>query len=382
MCLAVIVIESRLCAVFRINLKDAQILFDFGRCVVGVCHGDNGISFHQDGEFPERSIEVVDDASASIDVAREVVHPISLGEVDTVAAVVAFCVCCRVLIDGSHEEGVTIHELILCALTKCVGLAFFHEHGANHGLTIHGFSSSCVGIREEFALEFEIPAIECGTLATKCVRIFGIATPSVHIQFHGSEGFPLKFAHIDGNVLSSKDTIEVGGYVGLSRKTRSNECGDVETDIFPITTCLVATPDPRIALSSCPSIERDDEGASIVAIFRHDATHIGYTVESKAIPPTHPGYIGFEHTHTSRADFFHDVALQESFDAVFGVKIALCPESDFHTFATGVVTKLAEVFNVAIERFRLSVASAVSIVGEEPAQGHIIVEIAVDGCAS
>ena len=117
LCLAVIVIESRLCAAFRINLKDAEVFLDFRWCVVGICHGDDGISFHQDGEFPERSIEVVDDASASIDVAREIVHPISLGEVDTVAAVVALFVSCRVLIDGSHEEGVTIHELILCALT-------------------------------------------------------------------------------------------------------------------------------------------------------------------------------------------------------------------------------------------------------------------------
>ena len=117
LCLAVIVIESCLCATFRINLKDAEVFFDFGRCVVGICHGDDGISFHQDGEFPERSVKVVDDASASIEVASEVVHPISFGKIDAIAAVVALFVSSRVLIDGSHEEGVTIHELILCALT-------------------------------------------------------------------------------------------------------------------------------------------------------------------------------------------------------------------------------------------------------------------------
>ena len=382
LCLAVIVIESRLCAAFRINLKDAEVFLDFRWCVVGICHGDDGISFHQDGEFPERSIKVVDDASASIDVASEVVHPISFGKVDSIAAVVAFCVSCRVLIDGSHKEGVTIHELILCALTKCVGIAFFHEHGANHGLTIHSFSGCSVGIREKFALEFEIPAVECGALATECVRIFGIGTPTIHVQLHGSEGFPLIFAHIHGNVLTSEDTIHVRSDVGLSRQTSTDECWDVKTDIFPIATSLVAAPDSRIALSSCPSIERDDEGACVVAIFRHDATHIGYTVESEAITPAHPGYVGFEHAHTSGADFFHNVALQESFDAVFGVKVALCPQTDFHTFAASVVAKLTEVFNVAIERFRLSVTRTISIVGEEPTQGHIIIEIAVDGCAS
>ena len=64
------------------------------------------------------------------------------------------------------------------------------------------------------------------------------------------------------------------------------------------------------------------------------------------------------------------------------MKVALCPQSDFHTFAAGIVAKLTEVFNVAIEGLGLSVASTVSVVGEEPSQGHIIVEIAVDGCTS
>ena len=64
------------------------------------------------------------------------------------------------------------------------------------------------------------------------------------------------------------------------------------------------------------------------------------------------------------------------------MKVALCPQSDFHTFAASIVAKLTEVFNVAIEGFGLSVASTVSVVGEEPSQGHIIIEIAVDGCAS
>ena len=74
--------------------------------------------------------------------------------------------------------------------------------------------------------------------------------------------------------------------------------------------------------------------------------------------------------------------MQERFDAVFRMEIALCPQTDFHTFAAGIVAKLAEVFNVAIEGLGLSVTRTITIVREEPAQGHIIIEIAVDGCAS
>jgi len=70
----------------------------------------------------------------------------------------------------------------------------------------------------------------------------------------------LEFAHIHRNVLSSEDTIYVRSDVGLSRKSRSDEGWDVETNIFPVTTGLVTAPDSRIALSACPSIERDDEG--------------------------------------------------------------------------------------------------------------------------
>ena len=63
------------------------------------------------------------------------------------------------------------------------------------------------------------------------------------------------------------------------------------------------------------------------------------------------------------------------------MEVALRPQTYFYTLATGVLAKLAQVLNIAIECFRLAIACSITIVGEEPTQGHIVAEVAVDGGA-
>ena len=155
----------------------------------------------------------------------------------------------------------------------------------------------------------------------------------------------------------------------------------METNVFPVAACLVAAPNTGIALCACPAVERNDEGTGVVAILRHDATDVGHTVQTEGVTPADPCHVCFEHADTGVAHLLDDVALQEGFDAVFGVKIALRPQSDFHTFGAGVISECFEVLDVAVECRRLSVAGAVAVVGEEPAEGHVIVEIAIDGSA-
>ena len=286
------------------------------------------------------------------------------------------------MVDGRHEEGIAVHILILGTFPQRVVVFLLHEHRANHRSSVDRHRRCRVGVGHQFTFQLEIPAVERRTLATECLRIFGIRAPSVHVEFHGREGFPLELAHVDRNVLSAENTIEVGGDVRLPRKTRADERGDVETDVLPIAARLIATPNTGVALCSRPTVERDDEGTSAVAVLRHDASDVGHAVEAEGIAPAHPSHVGLEHAYTGIAYLFDDVALKECFDAVFGMEVTLCPQSDFHTLRASVVTKLFKVLNIAVECCRLSVTGAVAVVGKEPSEWHVIVEITVNCGAS
>ena len=71
--------------------------------VVGVGQGNDGAALHKYRQFPQRSIEVVDDASALVHVSAEVVYPRAFGQVDAVAHVVAFVIGLGGLVYGSHH---------------------------------------------------------------------------------------------------------------------------------------------------------------------------------------------------------------------------------------------------------------------------------------
>ena len=64
------------------------------------------------------------------------------------------------------------------------------------------------------------------------------------------------------------------------------------------------------------------------------------------------------------------------------VEVRLGPETNLHTLLAGVVAKALQVGDVAVERAGLSVACAVTIVGQHPSEWHVGVEIAVDDGAS
>ena len=50
-----------------------------------------------------------------------------------------------------------------------------------------------------------------------------------------------------------------------------------------------------------------------------------------------------------------------------------------HTLRAGIVAKVLQILYVAVKRRCLTIACAITIVGQEPAKGHIVINVAVDG---
>ena len=91
-----------------------------------------------------------------------------------------------------------------------------------------------------------------------------------------------------------------------------------------------------------------------------------------------PTHVGLEHAHSGVAHLTDDVALQQCGDPLFGMQVALRPEAYLHALGAGVFAQLAQILYVAGQRVGLSVAGTVSVVGQEPSEGHVVGGIAVD----
>ena len=62
------------------------------------------------------------------------------------------------------------------------------------------------------------------------------------------------------------------------------------------------------------------------------------------------------------------------------MKVALCPKTNLHTLATGIVAKLLQVLDVAVQGTCLAITGTITVIGKEPAQGEVVVQITVDSC--
>ena len=188
-------------------------------------------------------------------MSAEVIHPFALRQVDAVADIVALLIHLGLLVDRSHEEGWTAHKLILCSLAQGIRVGTVEEHRSYQRFAGHGLVGSGVDVRHQLRLEFQIPAVHGSCRFTQDMRILGISAPAIHVQSHCGEGLPFKLAHVHYRILSAEDTIVIGCDVGDSRKSGTDEGRDVEADVLPVATGLVARPDGCVALCAGPAIQ-------------------------------------------------------------------------------------------------------------------------------
>ena len=136
-----------------VEFVGAEALVDFRDVVVRLRHGDDGAGLDEDGEFPERGVELVEDASALVCLSVEVVNPLAFGQVDAVADVVALLVGFGLLVDGRDEEARSVEELILRGFAKGIAVGVVEEEGADHRFPVDGFVGDGVGVGKKLAFE-------------------------------------------------------------------------------------------------------------------------------------------------------------------------------------------------------------------------------------
>ena len=370
--------------------------------VVGLVHRDDGIGLYEQRELPQRGVEVVEDLAAAVLVAGEVVDPdvvLVAGQVDTVADVVAVAdaavglVSVGVLIHGRNQEGVTKGVLVLgLGALSVLGLVV-QQDGANHrqagvvvaGIDIRRGGSRGVDVWQKLGLQLEVHTGDAGVRVAVRLRSLDIGSPAVHIEHERSKGLPLVVARGDDR-LAAKDAVHVGAGVRVAGEGLADKRRDVEADVLPVATGLVAGPDAREALGARPTVEGDDVRAE-AGILGDDVVSGLHTVKSHGITMADPCDIGLKGGHAALVDLLLEIAKQLPLRIGVGVrgKLGLGPQAGRNALAVGVVGELLEVCDVgsdggkalsrALAGIRVdttglseavhAVARAVTVVGQE-----------------
>ena len=129
-----------------VHFINAQTLVDFTHVIVRVSHRDDGSVLDKYGEFPQRSSEVIDNASAFIFLAGEVIDPFAFGQIDTVADIIAFGICFGILINRCHQEVGSIHILVFGGAAHRIVVREFEEHGSDDRHSVYSFFGKAVSI--------------------------------------------------------------------------------------------------------------------------------------------------------------------------------------------------------------------------------------------
>ena len=327
----------------------------------------------QHRQLPQRSSKIIDDASTLIHIASEIIHPFPLRQVNTITLIIAILVNARLLINRSHQDIRPVHKLILRTLAQSESILLLQEHRTYHRLTIHSLTRYSISIRQQYRLQFQIVAVNLSSPLALSLRILRRRAPAVHIQLHRSIRLPLEVAHIHRHIHATKDSIHITRHIRLASQTRADIRRDMEADILPLAASLVASPYTSITLRTSPAIESDDKRTRIIAIIRHHLSHVSHTIQAKRITGTHPSHISLEHTHPSVMNLLNYITLQERLHTLLRVQVRLSPQSNLHTTGAGIITKLLQVLDIAVQAPRPTIASTIPIIRQEPPQGEVIV---------
>ena len=374
----VVVIFGKRTLAVRVKLIDTDSFINLIYIIIRIRQRNNRSVLHEYGKFPERSCKIVEYAVPVVFFARKIINPYTFGQVNAVTDIISLLVSFGCLIDRSNQKIRPVQILVLCSRALSIGIRVFQKHRSYHRHTVYGFLSDTVSIRHQFRFQFQIPAVNGGCRFSQGVRVFLIRSPTVHVQFHWSKRFPLEITGIHLHIPATENTVHIRSDIRLTGQSRADIGRDVETDIFPYASRLVTRPDARIALCARPAVKGDDKRSGVTSVVRHYMSDVGYSVQSERIAGTDPGYIRFQHAYSGIPYFFHNISLQQSAHSFLRVQVRLCPQADFHSVLTGIITQTFQILYITVQCFRLSVAGSIAVVRKQPAQRHVMVLITVD----
>ena len=130
---AIVVIRGKGGAAVRIKFVNAQIGIDFRDIVARVRHRDDRAVFNEHGQLPQRSINIIVNLAALIQIPGEIINPLPFRQVNAMADVIPLLIRPGFLVNGRHQEVRAVEELVLRRFAQRVGIGIFQEHGPDHG---------------------------------------------------------------------------------------------------------------------------------------------------------------------------------------------------------------------------------------------------------
>ena len=383
------------------------------RAVVGLVHRDDGVGLYKHRELPQRGVEVIEHLACTILLTGKVIDPDVLlrvaRQVNAIANIAAVVLRIGgVLIDRRHKEILTKRVLVLSLGALGVIGIIGEQNGADDGHTLVAVTgidvrSRCgrsVDVGHELRLELEVHAADAGVRVAMGLRSLDIGTPAVHVEHERRKGFPLIVTRCDDG-STTKDAVHVGSDVGVACKALTDERGNVEADVLPVTTGLIARPNATKALRARPTIEGDDVGAE-ARLSSHDVIRGLGAVKCHGVARTDPSNIGLKSRYAALFDLVLKVAqkLPLSIRVGIGLQVRLRPQARGNTPLVGVVGELLEVVHVGRNRLEtllaggsalidaaglakavLAITGAVAVIGQEIAQGHIVLKVVIKAMA-
>ncbi|VUM28125.1 hypothetical protein PGKDCPLP_04212 [Stenotrophomonas maltophilia] len=250
-----------------------------------------------------------------------------------------------------HQQVAAEQELVLVGFILRMRVARVVPHQATH--------RRCTGLRSlvhqpvhvggQAHLQLQVIAVDAAVGLVVPPRVLArVRRPAAHAHQHRGEGLPLQVAG-EGLGAAAEDRIDVAAGVGHAGQPRTDQGRYVPADVIPAA-ALVAGPCHGIALDAGPAHHRPQERARIGIV--EDAVEcLAVGVHRELVALAGPGHVQLLHAAAGLAHFPGDLV-----DAVLG------PQAGAET-----------ILGQALHRFRqLLVTAAVTIIGQDPATGHVV----------
>ena len=172
----------------------------------------------------------------------------------------------------------------------------------------------------------------------------------------------------------------------------------MEADVLPVSAVLVAGPDSAETLCGSPAVQGDNVRTLAYACGYDIVSSLG-TVQSEVVAVAYPCNISLQGSDSANFYLFLEITKQVPGGVTVGIRaqIALCPKTCLQTLALCILGELFQIVYIGVYCCStlctaaavrvhaaglivavLTIAAAISVVGKEVADGHVIFVVLID----